>query len=115
MAIIAVLAAITIPNLLREKISANESAAQAALKVISSACETFAVANGRYPADETSMLLPNATPPYYNRTYCSQAVEGYSFSCSFSTTEYTIVARPATAQSGTRTFTITTGGVLTVP
>jgi prepilin-type N-terminal cleavage/methylation domain-containing protein len=43
-AIIALLAAIAIPNLLRQRITANESAAQATLRTISTAFETYAAA-----------------------------------------------------------------------
>ncbi|MDP2938768.1 MAG: prepilin-type N-terminal cleavage/methylation domain-containing protein [Candidatus Omnitrophota bacterium] len=114
-AIIALLAAIAIPNLLRAKITANESAAQAALKTISTAAETYAIgsSNGAYPTAEGS--LNTGTIPYYNRTFCTSIVQGYSFGCTWSSTGYTIVARPASGQTGTRTFTITTGGILTTP
>lgn len=112
-AIVALLAGLTIPNLLREKIVANEAAAKATLKIISTAAETFAVANGRYPDDETSMLTPAVNPPYYGRSYCGQTLQGYCYNCSFSTAGYTLVAYPETINSGKHTFTITTGATLT--
>ena len=60
-AIIALLAAIAIPNLLRARLTANESAAQATLRTISTALETYAAAhNGAYPTDESN--LTNVTP-----------------------------------------------------
>lgn len=112
-AIIALLAAIAIPNLLRARLTANESAAQATLRTISTACETFAAANnGAYPADEAA--LTGVTPRYLNRAYNGLTVQGYGYAITFGGTGYTAVATPATCgTSGTKTFTITTGGVLT--
>ncbi|MCM8795188.1 MAG: prepilin-type N-terminal cleavage/methylation domain-containing protein [Candidatus Omnitrophica bacterium] len=112
-AIIALLAAIAIPNLLRARITANESAAQATLRTISTACETYAAANnGTYPDAESD--LTSATPPYLNRAYNGQTVQGYTYTLTLSTTGYTITAAPATCgTSGNNTYTITTGGVLT--
>lgn len=112
-AIIALLAAIAIPNLLRPRMTANESAAQATLRTISTACETFAAANnGSYPDAEGD--LTGATPPYLNRAYSAQTVQGYTYTYTLAATGYTVVAAPATCgTSGNTTYTITTGGVLT--
>ena len=114
-AIIALLAAIAIPNLLRAKISANDALAKSTLRSLSTASETFATANtGNYPTDIDS--LTGATPPYLNKAYCASVNSGFSFTCAFSAGSYTYVATPVTVgTSGTTTFTITTGGVLTPP
>jgi prepilin-type N-terminal cleavage/methylation domain-containing protein len=112
-AIIALLAAIAIPNLLRARITANESAAQSTLRTISTACETYAAANdGAYPTAETD--LTGATPPYLNRAYSGQTVQGYTYTYStFAATGYCIQAAPANpGTSGNTTYNITTGGVL---
>jgi len=111
-AIIALLAAIAIPNLLRSRITANESAAQATLRTISTACETFAAANnGAYPPSEAA--LTGATPPYLNRPYDGLTVQGYSYAFSQLTgTDYCVQATPASATAGTRGFTINIGGIL---
>lgn len=112
-AIIALLAAIAIPNLLRAKISANDALAKATIRSVSTAAESFATAkNGNYPTDVTS--LTGATPPYLNTAYCSQTISGYVYTCTLSATAYTVSATPMTVgTSGTTTYTITTGGVLT--
>lgn len=112
-AIIALLAAIAIPNLLRAKLSSNDALAKATIRAISTATESFATANsGNYPADETS--LTGATPAYLNKSYCDQTISGYEYACNFSNPTYSIVATPVTVgTSGTTTFTISTGGVLT--
>ena len=112
-AIIALLAAIAIPNLLRAKISANDALAKATLRSLSTGSESFATANsGNYPLDITS--LTGATPPYLNQVYCGQTTSGYTFACTFGISSYTFTATPVTAgTSGTTTYTISTGGVLT--
>lgn len=112
-AIIALLAAIAIPNLLRAKISANDAIAKATLKSLSTSSETYnSVNSGNYPGDVTS--LTGATPPYLNANSCDQIKSGYTFDCTFAIGGYTIVATPVTVgASGTTTWTIVTGGVLT--
>ncbi len=113
-AIIALLAAIAIPNLLRARISANDSLAQSTLRAISTAAETFGTSNsGNYPGAITS--LTNATPPYVNRTqgYCGETLVGYTYACTFASTGYTVSASPAQqGVTGSTTYTITTGGIL---
>ena len=112
-AIIALLAAIAIPNLLRAKISANDAMAKATLKSLSTSSETYSSVNsGNYPTDVTS--LTGATPPYSNASSCGATISGYAFTCTFSAGGYTMVADPVTlGASGTTTWTITTGGILT--
>ncbi len=112
-AIIALLAAIAIPNLLRAKISANDALAKATLRSLSTSSESFATANsGNYPGDMTS--LTGATPPYLNQAYCGLTMSGYTFACTFAGGSYTFTATPVTAgTSGTTTYTVSTGGVLT--
>ena len=112
-AIIALLAAIAIPNLLRARISANDALSQSTLKTMSTGAESFGTGNnGNYPANMTS--LTGATPPYINVDYCGQTISGYTYTCTMSTSGYTFVATPVTVgTSGTTTHTITTGGVLT--
>ena len=62
-AIIALLAAIAIPNLLRAKISANDALAKSTLRSLSTVSETYATAQtGNYPLQMTS--LTGATPPF---------------------------------------------------
>lgn len=112
-AIIALLAAIAIPNLLRAKLSANDALAKATIRSISTAAESWGTANnGNYPGNIDS--LTGATPAYLNSPYCGQTLSGYSYVCTFSAAAYTVVAIPVTVNSsGTTTFTIVTGGVLT--
>lgn len=112
-AIIALLAAIAIPNLLRAKISANDALAKGTLRTLSTSSETFATSNnGNYPANESA--LTGATPPYINTSYCGQTIAGFAYACTMGTGGYTFTATPVTAgTTGTTVFTMTTGGILT--
>jgi len=131
-AIIALLAAIAIPNLLRARISANDALAKSTLRSLSTAAETFATASsGNYPSEITD--LTGATPPFINKAYCcagcaiaekncdnadkkTEVISGYCYICDFQTGHYTVNALPVTyGTSGTTTWTVTTGGVLTPP
>jgi prepilin-type N-terminal cleavage/methylation domain-containing protein len=112
-AIIALLAAIAIPNLLRAKISANDALAKGTLRSLSTSSEMFATTqSGNYPQDVTS--LTGATPPFINAgPYCDRTISGFAYTCTFGTGSYTFTATPVTVgTSGTTTWTISTGGVL---
>jgi len=114
-AIIALLAAIAIPNLLRAKMTSNDALAKATLRAISTAAESYGTSNnGNYPGNETSLV--SATPPYLNEAYCANSpIAGYNYNCAtMSTSGYSITATPvAIGSTGSTTETITTGGVLT--
>ena len=111
-AIIALLAAIAIPNLLRPKVAANDALAKATIRSVSTASEAYATANsGSYPPDIAS--LTTATPPYLNANYCGSTISGYAYTCTLAASGYTVAAVPTTVgTSGTTTYTISTGGVL---
>ncbi len=111
-AIIALLAAIAIPNLLKAKLSANDALAKGTLRTISTASETYATTqNGNYPAAIGD--LTGGTPPFLNSNPCGTTIAGFTYACTLAAGGYTITATPVTAgTSGTATFTITTGGVL---
>ena len=68
-AIIGLLAAIAIPNLLRARINANEGAVKSDLRTFSSACESYRAAQNPpvYPANMAA--LTGATPPYLDGTW----------------------------------------------
>ena len=112
-AIIALLAAIAIPNLLRARVNANEANAQATLKTIATACESYAAANnGLYPPTIAAMVTLS-TPAYLNEDYTGNR-QGYTFGCgTLGDDGYLCTAIPITYQTtGGRSFTICTGAVL---
>ena len=112
-AIIALLAAIAIPNLLRARINANEAAAQATLKSYATACETFATANsGAYPALEANLTAPAAGAPYFPIAMNAVNKGGYTYAVVVAVGGYTVTATANSAQTGNWDYQITTGAVL---
>ena len=109
-AIIALLAVIAIPNLYRARVQANESTAQAHLKSIANSLENYAAVHSVYPSNTTQLL--GASPPYLSIDFFTGAHAGYSFTSILADYYYTITAVPANASSGTSTFTLTTGGII---
>lgn len=124
-AIIAIIAAIAIPNLLRARLASNESAAIGALRTISSAEATFQSSAGSdTDADGTGEYgslvdLSNATPPYIDEVLGGGTKSGYLFTVTTSGVADTdevmweAQANPVSYnQSGNRTFYVDESGVL---
>ena len=118
-AIIALLAAIAIPNLLRARMSSNDALAKATLRAISTAAESYGTSNnGNYPTGANLSVMTTATPPYLNVDYVATSsaaapIGGYIYTCALTASSYTITATPATCNSsGSQVITVTTGGVL---
>ena len=122
-AIIALLAAIAIPNLLQAKLTANQAAAKANIQTLVTAAETYATSNsGVYPASVGTQAAPTGTltqfmasaPSYCGSGTSTQTIQGYNYVCTLSSTGYTFVASPVTVgTTGNVTYTGSTGGVLT--
>jgi len=118
-AIIALLAAIAIPNLLRARLQTNESAAQAALKTIATAEVTYRSGNDLY-GSLTNLGSPATGPAYIDIVLgcasppCNKS--GYSFNTvNTSANSFAAVATPQTANTtGVRSFCITEDGVVRV-
>jgi prepilin-type N-terminal cleavage/methylation domain-containing protein len=117
-AIIALLAAIAIPNLLRSRLNAAEANAQATLKTISTAAESYAAANGGVYPTSVNVLSDVEDPSYLNKDYETECTadspcQGYSFDCTMTAGGYTCTATPegAFSETGT-TYQVTTGGTL---
>lgn len=110
-AIIALLAAIAIPNLVRARVASNDAMAKSTLKSISTALESYLVVNSNYPT-ATSLLL-GVSPPYLNKDYFVGTHSGFTFGSNLGEYSYTITATPIAIHStGSTTFTMETGGVL---
>lgn len=111
-AIIALLAAIAIPNLLRARLNANESAAISALRTISSAAISFRSVNTQYPANLAA--LSGAVPAYIDATLGAGAKSGYSFSLvSGGANTFEATAIPQAFQTtGVRSFFVDESGVI---
>ncbi|MDP2830730.1 MAG: prepilin-type N-terminal cleavage/methylation domain-containing protein [Candidatus Omnitrophota bacterium] len=108
-AIIALLAAIAIPNLLSAKKTANQAAAKANIRALSTAAEVYATGHsGTYPSSVEVVPYIAAAA-----VLCGATVEGYTYDCTgMITTGYTITATP-TASGGDITYSVTNGGIIT--
>ena len=111
-AIIALLAVIAIPNLLRARLSANEALAKSTVRAISTAAESYSSDfSGTYPPTYGDMTA--VTPPYVNRDYPSDSpVSGYNYSYTLAAGIYEVEASPESASTGVKTYCVTSGGVL---
>ena len=113
-AIIALLAALAIPNLLRARQNANEVAALRSLRLASTACESFRAAQtpGTYPNSLADLAA--AVPQYIDSVLASGTKQGYNFAYTLvNPNQFTCVASPIAA-SGTRTFFIDESGVIRI-
>ncbi|MCK9614828.1 MAG: DUF5683 domain-containing protein [Candidatus Omnitrophica bacterium] len=108
--ILAMLAAIAIPNFMRARITASENAAASAIKSISSALESYAAQNNNvYPQSEESLL--NLKPSYLPFAYNNRKVYGYLFKEELTPSGYKITATPVECGiTGTKIYTIETRG-----
>jgi len=116
-AIIALIAAIGIPNLLRARHNANEGAAVGNLHTLVSAMESWRANHNptSYPtAAEGLAALGSATPPYIDGVLSTGTRQGYVFTYVFGTANtYTLSVAPVTAGvTGTRGFFADESGVL---
>lgn len=117
-AIIALLAAIAIPNLLRARHNANEAAAISSMKTLATAMESFRAAQTppSYPA--TLVTLSSATPPYIDvslsgATASNAARQGYFYTYTSGVNTYSVLGSPATVNvTGTRRFFVDQSGVI---
>jgi len=114
-AIIALTAAIAIPNLLRARLNANESMAIASIQTISSAAQSYRTANPTYPSILSDLSSPY--PPYLDvilgcvNQPCGK--QGYSFALTGVTDNFTATATPQTFNvTGNRSFYVDASGVI---
>jgi type IV pilus assembly protein PilA len=123
-AIILIIAAIAIPNLLRSKMAANEASAVASLRTINTASVAFSVTYGTYPANLTNLQPSGGAAPTSTNADLIDSVlalgvkSGYSITyvgttAGAITSGYTIVAKPVTqGVSGQRGFFTDMSGVI---
>jgi len=90
--LIAILAAIVIPNFFRGKIIAHERNATMAVDTISAAMESYAVENGRYPESADEIVSEEARSLI--ETYNNKTVDGYEYSLELGGGAYKITAKP---------------------
>ena len=121
-AIIALLAAIAIPNVLRGRTSANEAAAIGNLHALISSLEMYRSVNQGYPttatwqADMYTTPDPDFGPPQFNGALGTNVdVQGFRYIYTMGATnqQYTITAGPVTAgRTGARGFRASEAGTI---
>ncbi len=115
--VIALLAAIAIPNLLRARLSANEAGARAALKTIATAQLTYRAANNSF-ATLSQLGAPVSGPAYIDQALGCAAPPCLKYGYLFDATDLTAdnfhaYAVPQVAQTtGARSFCITEDGIV---
>ncbi len=110
-AIIGIIAAIAVPNLLKSKAAANEASAISAVRNIVTSHITYSatVGSGSYAADLPTLQ----TAKLIDSVLGSGSKDGYSFASTGSAIAFTITAAPLIAGStGTRYFFSDESGVI---
>jgi len=110
-AVIALLAAFAIPNFLRARVSANETAAQSSLRTVHTAVESYKSVGTSYPSDLS--ILSSSTPPYIDSVLGAGSKQGYSFVLTGLANTFTATARPQTfGRTGERSFYVDESAVI---
>ena len=120
-AIILIIAAIAIPNLLRSKMAANEASAVGSLRTLNTSSVAFSTTYGNYPTQLTD-LGPSTSPTstaadLIDSALVSGSKSGYTFAYTASTTyqQYSITAGPINqGVTGQRYFFTDQSGVIRV-
>jgi len=109
-AIIAIIAAIAIPNLLRSRMQSNESATIGNIRTVNASEVAFHSANSQYAT--TFDQLTTATPPFLDGNWAA-AKSGYNFAMAGDTDCFSVTADPATpGTTGNRYFFSDCSGVI---
>jgi type IV pilus assembly protein PilA len=120
-AIILIIAAIAIPNLLRSKMAANEASAVGSLRTLNTSAVAFSTTYGNYPTKLTD-LGPSTAPTstaadLIDSALVSGSKSGYMFTFSAATPyqQYSITSGPLTpGVTGQRYFYTDQSGVIRV-
>ncbi len=128
-AIIALLAAVAIPNVLRGRTTSNESAAVGNMRALVASAEMFRSVNNVYPDTNTwlasmygancaaaTVPVPDFGPPSFCVAMAASAVQGFNYTYAGAAAPaqtYTIFAVPATLNTtGTRSFFASETGLI---
>ncbi len=110
-AIIAIIAAIAIPNLLRSRIQSNESAAVGNLRTVVGAQTAHQAANFSYAT--TWAELTGATPPFLDGVWEATPKSGYSFTLGGTVNNFICNADPVeVGVTGNKGFFTDSSGVI---
>jgi type IV pilus assembly protein PilA len=123
-AIILVIAAIAIPNLMRSTIAANQASAMASLRTLNTACTLYSATYGQFPAALTNLgpissggTASSTSADLIDSILSAGIKSGYAFSYTTdpSNQSYTITAIPITAgTTGQNMYFTDSSGVIRV-
>ena len=109
-AVIALLAAIAIPSLLRARIHTNDVTAQRILKVMAGSVTRYAHEHaGQYPKSISELTAAN--PLYLKENYCDKKFAGFTYSCEIGDNNFKFVAHPIANVTGSMIFYVTEEGL----
>jgi type IV pilus assembly protein PilA len=121
-AIILIIAAIAIPNLLRSKIAANQASAVGSLRTINTACIAFSTSYGQFPSALTNLgpigssgTASSTSADLIDSVLSAGSKSGYNFTYSAATPfqSYSIIAAPITpATTGQNSYYTDQSGVI---
>lgn len=123
-AILLVVAAVAVPNLLHSKLSENESSALASLRTLNSSCASYAMLYGGYPRSLSNLgpgtAANSASADLIDVTLAGGAKDGYTFAykpgaagVSGNVLSYSITANPINpGATGRRAFFTDQSGVI---
>ena len=124
-AIILIIAAIAIPNLLRSKMAANEASAVASLRTYNTAIVSYSTTYGTDPSTNLSELGPATTPSSTAADLVDSLLgsaapvkSGYTFTYTPGAasnsviSQYSITAQPQSSSTGQRYFFTDQSGVI---
>ncbi len=118
-AIIGLLAAIAIPNLLRARLNANDNAMKKDLRTFSSGNESYRAAQNppTYAPTIVQLVTPPVGPAYLDLTWNSPAKHGFDMTYSVAAdpaSTYALLTTPTTqGQTAINTFCVDQSGVVT--
>ena len=92
--IVAILAAIAIPNFMMAKTKAQDALARSTISNIATAFETYAVDNGAYPISEDKLL--EGSPSYLDQVRNGKTISGYKYMVASDPISFHITAEPET-------------------
>ena len=113
-AIIGLLAAIAIPNLLRARMNSNEGAMKEDLRSFSSAQESYRAAQTTPAYATTVAALTGASPPYLDTSWNANPKHGYNLTLTAASSTFGMLAAPASANDATNTYCTDQTGVIYV-
>ena len=121
-AIILIIAAIAIPNLLRAKIAANQASAVGSLRTLNTSCIAFSTSYGQFPAALTNLgpiasggTASSTSADLIDSVLAAGSKSGYTFvyTAGNSNQSYTITAKPITpATTGQSMYYTDQSGVI---